>query len=124
MSKLELEELGITLVPCTDQKNILEEFDNQICMLNNIFQDVNYMVMEQQPIIDDIEKKIETTKEEVIVAETEMVKAETYNKTNRMYYTVALGCVAVTPIGLVLGIKAAAIGAVCVGVSAYVAKRA
>ena len=86
----------------------INKINDDASMLKEIFQDLYEIVYGQQASIDEIENNVSETKENVENAETELIKAEEFQKkayrNQTLLSTIMIAGIS-TPVGLSLGLK-------------------
>jgi len=100
----------------------LQQLSRDMSELAELFKDLDELVTGQQDTLDLIECNISSTKDKVVVAEKELVKAEKYQKKSKWLKLGVAGLIATgigTPVGVLVGAKVA-IGVASGSVLTYV----
>merc|ERR1711933_593708 len=93
------------------QKDLLQvqKLSQDVMDLHETFQELNELVHERQPALDEIEANTESIMENTHAAKNEILKASKYQNNSRyLWGGAALGGLVGGPVGACVGLKAAA----------------
>jgi t-SNARE complex subunit (syntaxin) len=77
----------------TDDKERIISLNNEIILLQQMFIDINRMIIEQGETIDNIEDTTESTKINVIKAEEDLIQTQEYKTTYNKIVGIIFGIV-------------------------------
>jgi syntaxin 17 len=96
-----------------------ENLQNECQQISQLYQNVNTLVVEQAPMIEQIAENVEVTEIQVEEGTRQLQMALNYKKTIYPLLGGFIGACMLGPVGLVAGLKAGSAAGLCGGICGY-----